>query len=331
YPRYFENIGSVRNTGVEFSVNTENVTPKKRGGFAWQSSLNLTFNRNEVTELYNDQPQDIGLGGITRIAVGQPLGTFFGYKTDGLYRTNADVPGSPEFFEKHNFTPEQIEEFNAAGKNMYLNGVRPGDVKFVDLNGDGLITSDDRTFLGNSQPLFFGGFTNIFTLKGIELNVFLQFSYGNKTFNGILTYAEAMNFTDNSTDRVLERWRSESEPGNGKMPRATALDPNNNGRLNSDRFLEDGSYLRFKTVTLSYYFPQSLINKIKLQSLKVYVSALNLLTFTRYSGFDPEVSAYGGSPAFNSASGAASNAGGAIDFYTVPQPRTITFGVNVGF
>jgi hypothetical protein len=95
--------------------------------------------------------------------------------------------------------------------------------------------------------------------------------------------------------------------------------------------LEDGSYLRFKTVTLGYYFPQSLINKIKLQSLKIYVSALNLLTFTRYSGFDPEVNAMGGSPAFNSGAGAASNAAGAIDFYTVPQPRTITFGINVGF
>ena len=331
YPRFFDNVGSVRNTGVEFSVNTENITPKKRGSFGWQSSLNLTFNRNEVTQLYNDQPQDIGLGGITRITVGQPLGTFFGYKSDGLYQTKADVPGSPEYFEKNGFTQEQIDAFNDAGKNMYLNGVRPGDVRFVDTNGDGLITSADRVILGNSQPIFFGGFTNIFTFKGFELNLFLQFSYGNKTFNGILTYAEAMNFTDNSTGRVLDRWRSESEPGDGNMPRATGFDPNNNARLNSDRFLEDGSYLRFKTVTLGYYLPQSVLSKIKLQSLKIYVSAMNLLTFTRYSGFDPEVNAMGGSPAFNSSSGGSSNAAGAIDFYTVPQPRTITFGINVGF
>lgn len=302
YGAYFSNIGSIQNRGVEITLNTENIVPKKNG-FGWRTNFNISFNRNEVTELYNNEPFPIGF--VSWVQVGQPLGTFYGYFADGVYSRQSDVP-----------------EAQAA------EGVQAGDIRFRDLDGDGVITAKDQTIIGNGQPDFTGGLTNVLTFKGFELNFFLQFMVGNDVWQGTNNFAESMTGTDNSTDRVLDRWRKEGDVTD--MPRATLLDPNNNSRRNSTRYIEDGSFLRLKTLTFAYTFPTALVKKARLQSLRLYFQGGNLLTFTKYSGFDPEVNSTSGTGNSNT-SNTNSNAVLGEDFYTYPQARTYTFGINIGF
>src|SRR5690606_17757351 len=159
---------------------------------------------------------------------------------------------------------------------------------FADTNFDGEITSDDRTKVGDPNPDFIGGFTNTFSYKGFDLSVFLQFSYGNDVFNGSRLFLEWLQGGDNQVAAVTRRWR---EPGDiTDIPRATSdgVKAAENKRASS-RFIEDGSYMRVKNVTLGYNFGSSLTDRLNLSSLRVYVSAQNLFTFTRYNGLDPEV------------------------------------------
>lgn len=273
-----ENIGEMENKGLEFSLGTHEML----GPVRWTSQLNLSLNRNKVTKLYDDQPiDDLGRGG-NRIAVGEPIGIFYSFKSLGVDPST-------------------------------------GDIVFADTNHDGEITTDDRTKVGNPNPDFIGGFTNTFAYKGFDLSVFLQFSYGNDVFNGSRLYLESLQGGDNQTTAVTRRWRS---PGDiTDIPRATS-DPvkaSENKRVSS-RFVEDGSYLRIKNVTLGYNFNSAFTNKIKLTTLRVYVSAQNLFTFTNYSGLDPEVNYSGNSTQVVG-----------TDFFTFPQARAITFGVNLKF
>jgi len=302
YTSYFSNIGSIQNRGVEITLNTENIVPKK-DGFGWRTNFNISFNRNEVTELYNNEPFPIGF--VSWVEVGQPLGTFYGYFADGVYAKQSDVP-----------------EAQAA------EGTQAGDIRFRDLDGDGVITTKDQTIIGNGQPDFTGGLTNVLSFKGFELNFFFQFMVGNDVWQGTNNYAESMTGTDNSTERVLERWRNEGDITD--MPRATLLDPNNNSRRNSTRYIEDGSFVRLKSLTFAYNFPTSFIKKIRLHSLRLYFQGGNLLTFTKYTGFDPEVNSTSGTGNLNTGN-TSSNAVLGEDFYTYPQARTYTFGINIGF
>jgi TonB-linked SusC/RagA family outer membrane protein len=270
------NIGELQNMGIEFGITTENI---KKDRFSWRSTLNYSMNKNKVTKLYNGQPLlDIGRGNNSVIE-GEPLGVFYGYVSQGVDPST-------------------------------------GDIVFQDIDGDGEITSADRTVIGDPNPDFIGGFNNILNYGQFSLTFFMQFSYGNDIFNGSRIYIESLKGEDNQLKIVEERWK---QPGDRTtIPRATITDPNNNNR-ESSRFVENGSYLRFKEVSLSYNFTKTMTDRLRLQSLKVYVTARNLFTFTNYSGMDPEVN-YAGDDILRLGT----------DFFTYPQARSIIFGISLG-
>jgi len=260
-----QNIGSIENRGLEFAVQSDNFV----GEFTWTTSFNIAFNRNEVLDLGEvDFFFDGGGSGhlkvsqVSRIAVGEPIGSFWGFQFDGIFQSEAEIA-------------------NSAQPNA-----KPGDRKFVDLNGDGQITpGGDRTYIGRAQPDFFGGFTNNIRWKGVELNAFFQYSYGNDIFNYNRIELELPTGGQNVSTEMLNRW-TPTNPSN-EYPRATR----SRVIFFSDRYIEDGSFLRLKTLTLAYNFPG--LNLPFLNGLKFYVTAQNLWTLTNYTGFDPEVSRYG--------------------------------------
>jgi TonB-dependent starch-binding outer membrane protein SusC len=242
--------------------------------FKWTTSFNHASNQNKVTNLYQDQPLDDNGRGGNRVEVGEPIGIFYGYNCLGVDPTT-------------------------------------GNLVYEDLNGDGTITADDRTKIGDPNPDFTGGMTNTFTYKSLELSVFLNWVYGNDIFNATLIYLESGTGEDNQTANMVNRWK---EPGDiTQYPRVgdTYL---------SSRFIEDGSFLRIKNVTFSYNFNKEFLKKIHIKTIKLYATVQNLFTFTKYSGMDPEVNYYG-----------ASNVIMGTDFFTYPQSRTFLLGLNLGF
>jgi len=264
------NIGTLQNKGMELVLNALVVDR----AFKWNVSLNYSANRNKVTGLYENQPiDDLGRGG-NRVAVGEPIGIFYGYRCMGVDPTT-------------------------------------GNLVYDDINKDGQITADDRTKIGDPNPDFMFGFTNVFSYKLFELSVFLQGTYGNDIYNGTLLYLGNLTAEDNQITKMLHRWK---KPGDiTDVPRV-------GDQLNSSRFIEDGSFMRIKNVTLSYNFDKKQVEKLKIKSAKLYASVQNLFTFTEYSGMDPEVNYYG-----------ASNYILGTDFFTYPQSRTIMVGLNLGF
>jgi TonB-linked SusC/RagA family outer membrane protein len=276
YTSVIDNIGELQNQGLEFGLTTDNI---KTDRFLWKSVLNISMNRNEILKLYNGQPIDFIGRGNNYITEGEPLGIFWGYDAVGVDPST-------------------------------------GDMVFRDVNGDGVVTSDDRTKIGDPNPDFIGGFDNIFTYGGFTLRLFLQFSYGNDVYNGTFVYIESMKGEDNQLVSILDRWRNVGDQTS--MPRATQTDPNNNNR-HSSRFIEDGSYLRVKELMFGYEFDDKVLKRLHLSGLKLYVSAYNLLTWTRYDGMDPEVN-YAG----------ADNLRLGTDFFTYPNPRKVVFGINIG-
>jgi hypothetical protein len=194
---------------------------------------------------------------------------------------------------------------------------RPGDIKWKDVNSDGVINSADQEILGTALPTYFGGFTNTFTYGNFEMTAFFQFVGGNKIVNYNRSFAEGMNSVFGQFATVLNRW-TPTNPST-TMPRAVWGDPANNRRA-SDRWIEDGSFTRLKNLLIGYNFNQNAVKKMKISSLKLFLQAQNLFTWTKYTGFDPEVSTF---TVTNTAQG--------TDFLTFPQPRIITFGINAGF
>ncbi len=288
-----QNIGEMRNTGVELSLNTVNF----RGDFNWNTTFNIAYNDNEILSLFNDQPIDVGFA--SRIAVGQPLGAFYGWVTDGIFQNQAEIDG-------HAFQ---------------TNGTAPGDFRFVDLNGDNVINDQDRTFIGAALPDLTGGLTSNMSYKGISLDLFFQFALGNEIYNNNLAFAEGLNSIFAPTQRSFDgAWREEGQ--NTIYPRVAIGDPNLN-RRDSDRFAEDGSYIRLKTATLAYQFPSSMFGNSGIRNLRIFVAGTNLLTWTDYSWFDPEVNTFTESDDSNGALG--------TDFLTYPQAQSVSFGLNLGF
>ena len=302
-----QNVGEIRNRGIEFDVNYAVVTA---GDFQWTSNFNIGFNENEVLSLVDDIPFDVGFA--SRVAVGQPLGSFFGAVTDGIFQNQGEVDAHA----------------------TQTGGTAPGDFRFADISGgagpdgvvgtaddlapDGIINDNDRTFIGKALPDWTGGLTNTFSYKGFDLSAFFQFAVGFQIYNNNLAFAEGLNSVFAPTTNAFEnRWQNEGDITN--IPRIVNGDPNGN-RRDSDRFVEDGDYLRLKTATFGYSFPSTLLDKINVRKLRVFVSGSNLLTFTGYSWFDPEVSTFNNN-----------NASLGTDFLTTPQARTIIFGINVGF
>jgi TonB-linked SusC/RagA family outer membrane protein len=275
------NAGSIENRGLDVSLSTVNTVRNWR----WTTDFNISFNENEVTDLqYTDvyyfgriysNNQDVAV-----VREGLPLGTFFGYVSEGV---------DPE----------------------------TGDLKYKDVNANGIFDPGDRTIIGYGQPKFVFGLTNNLSWRRWDLNVFFQGSYGNDVYNATRIDLEGMFDSKNQSTAVLRRWTPDNRDTD--IPRAIGGGKVDNVR-NSSRFVEDGSYVRLKQLTLSYNFNPARLQRLNMGRLSIYATGQNLLTFTNYSGFDPEVNAFGRS---------ATELG--IDYGTYPQARTLTVGANVEF
>lgn len=288
------NAGKIENKGIEFSLSTDNL----RGELRWSSDFNISFNQNKVVSLNDTIPLPTGNidfnYNVARIEAGHPVNAFYGYVTNGIFQTQQEV--------------DQYAT-QVPGADPY-NRTSPGDIRFVDLNNDGVIDDNDRTYIGNPNPDFTFALNNSFAYKGFDLNIFLQGVYGNDIFNANRIWSEGMSSAQNQTTATLDRWTG---PGtSNSMPRAVYSDPNGNTRA-SDRYVEDGSYLRIKTVTLGYTLPARMTKRLKISSARIYATGQNLVTFTKYSGFDPEVPVNG------------------IDLNVYPVTRTFSLGVNLSF
>lgn len=313
YGSAFQNIGSVRNQGIEFTLNTVNI---KNKDFSWESSFNISFNRSKVLALANNQEYLLSSirwhsswytipGYIAKI--GEPLGLMYGYIWDGVYQ-----------YDDFNKSPAGAytlkDEISTNGNTR--TSIQPGDIKYKDLNGDKMVTASDYTVIGNSLPIHTGGFSNNFTYKGFDLNLFFQWSYGNKIQNTNRLVFEGNGINNPYLQQFASfanRWTPENQ--SHTMFRTNGYF----GGGYSSRTVEDGSYLRLKTVSLGYNVPKTFLQKIKLSSARIYTSAQNLWTWTKYSGLDPEVSTYN------------SVLTGGFDYSAYPRPYTIAFGLDVTF
>jgi len=298
------NVGSMTNNGFELQAGYN----KRTGDFKWNASANISFITNKVTRLAAAVPNiesgldaDLSEGeNVTNTAVGHPIQSFFGWQTEGIFQNTADV-------QKH---AKQVK------------ATSPGDIKFKDINGDDTITNDDRVFLGSFIPKFTYAFNLGANYKGFDASAFFQGVQGNKIYNATRTISEGMVRFFNSSTRVLDAWT----PGhtNTDVPRAISSDPNHNARP-SNRFLEDGSYLRLKNVMLGYTVPDKFLQttaKGVIRGFRIYVSAQNVLTFTKYTGFDPEV----GNRTINT-----STLNNGIDAAVYPQPKAYQVGIQANF
>ncbi|SDZ88065.1 SusC/RagA family TonB-linked outer membrane protein [Pedobacter hartonius] len=304
FTTYTTNAGSMYNKGLELDLQTINI---KSTDFSWTTNFNISFNRNKILSLANNNaPYASGFG--SWVQVGDPIGAFRGYKVSGIFQNQAEI-------DQLN-TVARTKTGNATALYQ-VQATAPGDIRFEDLNGDGVITSEDQTILGSAQPKFVGGLSNSFKYKMFDLSMLWQFSYGNKVLNWARSFAEGMNAIYGQFATTLDRWTPTHT--DTEMPRAVLGDPNTNNRV-SDRFIENGSYLRMKNLSLGFSLPDNMATKLHVRKLRIFAAAQNLATVTKYKGFDPEVSTFNSTPA---------SAG--TDFLTAPQAKTFTFGVNIGF
>lgn len=285
-----KNLGKVENRGIELSISTKNI----EGAFQWSTDFNFLSNRNKVLDI-GGAPR-IFAGEVANIAqnvnsgiirVGKPLGSFYGYITDGVYQSAAELTALPD----------------ASAKKV-------GDRKYKDLNNDKKIDDNDRTIIGRAQPNFLGGISNTFSYKGIDLTIFVQGVSGNKILNANRFELEYLNGTTNQDRDMLNRWTPTHT--NTDIPRAATTRPAN--RI-STRQIEDGSYLRLKNIQLAYT-----LHFKSVQSVRVYVTAQNFVTWTRYSGYDPEVNRFG-----------QDSRSQGFDYASYPAAKTLLLGLNVNF
>lgn len=281
-----KNIGAIENKGVEFGVDAT-ILDKE---FNWDINFNITFNENKIIDLGGEE-EIIPANTNTIIKVGESLGTFYGYVSDGLFQSQDEIVNSAQ--------PT----------------ARPGDVRFIDFDENGVINENDQKIIGNAQPEFFGGINNTFSYKNFELSTFFQFVYGNDLYNLNLIRLENLTGLQNQRTTVLNRWTPDNT--NTNIPRATTTKPVDQSY---DRYVEDGSYLRMKNIQLAYNFPQSFTSQLNIQNLRIYANAQNLLTFTDYSGLDPEVSRYG-----------SDNIRQGFDSGSYPNTKLFTLGLNIKF
>jgi TonB-linked SusC/RagA family outer membrane protein len=291
YASELENVGAVSNKGFEFSINTENIRAKD---FSWKSTLILGTNKNKVLNLGPGVSSYFPLAPTGQVspvivAVGLPVGAFWGYATNGLLSASDVAKGVPT-----------------------LAGVpqKEGDTKYVDWNHDGVITTADKHYLGSSQPKWTYGFSNTVTYKHFDLSFLFQGSYGNKIFNLLQQTLERPTLSLNVSSTLLNRW-SPSNP-DGTVARAT----DSPVPQVTDRYIENGSYLKLKNLSLGYTFPNG-TGAIKTKQIRVYVSAQNLWTITKYTGYDPEANFYD-----------TDNTKAGIDYGIYPPTRTFLAGIN---
>ncbi|RSK46633.1 SusC/RagA family TonB-linked outer membrane protein [Hymenobacter perfusus] len=285
------NAASAYNRGIDVSLTSHNFTGSGQD-LNWSTTLNVSAFKTKLEDLgaglpYNGQGSLSGT--IVRYDVNQAFGSFYGFQADGLFQTQAEVDAAPK----------------------QETGTAPGDIRFRDTNGDGVITDLDRTFIGNPNPNFSFGITNTLNFRNFDLSFFIQGVQGNDVYNLNRYITEsALYSTTNGTTRILNRWTGEGTSND--VPRAINGDPNRNLRV-STHFIEDGSYVRLKNLTFGYTLPKSIMSRISASQLRVYFTAQNLATLTKYTGYDPEVSASG------------------VDLGIYPQARVFMGGLNIGF
>ena len=342
YTYQYQNIGAIRNRGVEVVLNSVNIDRKD---FTWTTDFNISFNRSKVLAIYGEGENDY----FTRsedeghcqymIRVGEPIGQFYGYQYDGIYTT--------DMFDQLADGSYLLKDGIAYDKNRKRSDIKPGDFKIKrqgeleDADGNPQFSStanDDRVVLGNAMPLFTGGLSNTFRWKGFDLSVFMNFSYGNKIFNMSTQRFIGPYLPNQTMSAVMGNRFTLIDPATGKettnLTRLAELNPNQYDEdvmwsINSDnklaitcpmdRYMEDGSYLRLNTITLGYTLPKNLSRKIYVDNLRVYTTLNNIYTFTNYTGYDPEVS--------NSSS--ILSAG--MDNSAYPRAKGCVIGINVTF
>jgi TonB-linked SusC/RagA family outer membrane protein len=290
------NIGNVENRGFDLEINSFNTSASS--SVKWNSALNFSVNKNEVTKLARDT--DVNLQSGILLREGEPIGTFYGYEFEGIFQTDEEADESAVFVQQ-------------SGANK----ARAGDRKYRDINADGVITEADRTILGNALPDFTWGLNNNVEFKNFTLSFFIQASHGNEMANLNSSLLEDFRGINNvSAEAGLNRW-TPTNPSN-RYPRALA-NPIDVGTFSST-MVEDASYVRLKNVTLGYNIPSSLVQRINVRNIRVYVSATNLVTITDYNGFDPEGSSYGTATALPG-----------VDQGRYPLTKTYLLGLNIGF
>ncbi len=292
----FANVGSVQNQGVEMNVNWRNYENELKYSFG----VNATYNQNKMTKIGNEEKVLPGAswaiaGMVTRAEEGLPIGYFWGYQTDGIFQN----------------TNEVFAHIGSTGQPLQPSA-KPGDVRFVDVNGDGKINADDRTMIGNPTPDWTFGINANFDYKQFDMSFLFIGAYGHEIFNG--AQRQDLRYTNRPVS-ALDRWTEEGSTN--EVPRYTWSDGNNNYRV-SDLYIEDGSYIRLKNIQLGYTLKRSFLNRIGATNWRFYVSAENLLTITNYSGPDPEI-------------GARSSFDIGIDRGVYPQARTFRLGTSITF
>ena len=303
------NIGSMKNWGYEFQAGYNYA----KGDFRGNVSANVGITRNRVLSLatptasiYAGLDADYGGYDITKTEVGQPVQSFYGYQVEGIFQSQAAINAA--------------NAIDGNEQTRYQDNAAPGDIKFKDLNGDGKIDPNDRTYLGSYIPKFNYGANFNATYKNFDFTLYLQGVQGNKIYNGTKVVTQGMLRLFNAGPAVLNAWTPTNT--NTDIPRAISGDPNNNSRT-SDRFIEDGSYMRIKNLTIGYSIPTktlgSLTNDV-ISKVRVYVSSQNLLTLTKYTGYDPEIGSRNGTLLRNG-----------IDYANFPQSRTILAGLQLTF
>ncbi len=313
----FVNNGTVDNRGLEVALTYR----KNTGRFTYSFSGNFTTIENELVSLGEGQPR---INGVTRTEPGQPIGYFYGWVKEGIFQTKEEVTAKNTKPEMDPVTGQQKVDANGAPVfTPYQPGAQPGDVIFKDIDGDGVITDRDRTRIGSPFPKYTYGFTANAAYANFDLSLMLQGVGGVDIYNGMGVFLTGIYRPYNASSAALNRW-TESNPTND-MPRAVSGDPNNNARI-SDRFVEKGDFMRIKNLTLGYSVPTAGLeswSKGAVSSVRLYATAQNLLTFTKYSGFDPEKGANGEPSVANTQRG--------IDGGTFPQARVILVGLQLGF
>lgn len=330
------NYGSIENKGLEITLDAHPVQLKN---FSWDSNFQISFNKNKLLSLSDTENATlVGYGQWGDVVcvseIGKPLYNFYGYKVEGVYKDLDDIQNSAK-----------PAKYPSDGVFSRGNTVWVGDIKYKDVDENGIIDERDRTDLGSPLPKFTFGWTNTFRYRNLDLSIFLNGSYGNKVMNYNSLTLTHMNstWTNQLQSVVSKRARLEpidptivyadgskwfdhidnvrvKNPGT-KIPHSSINDPNDNDRI-SDRYVEDGSFLRIKNITLGYTFPKALLNKAKIENLRVYVNIQNLYTFTKYTGYDPEVGA-----STQDSSGLTYG----LDNGRYPSPAMYSFGLNITF
>ena len=310
----WKNVGKIRNKGIEIAINSTNIASKS--GFRWTTDFNISFIRNELRalaggakEMQTSASWNSDYTGYDYTArVGQSLGLIYGYVFDGVYQTSD--------FNVNAATGEYVLKEGVTDISDHAGvPVEPGMVKYKDTDGDGVITTADRTVIGNGTPKWYGGITNTFSFKGVDLSFMFQFNYGNDVYNATRIYAsQTQDQRANLMAEVADRWTVTN--ASNKVP---AWDGYIKNEIYS-RFIEDGSFLRLKNLTVGYTFPQRWTRKFYVSKLRLYFTAQNLFVVTGYKGYDPEVNMRASNPMTPS-----------LDWGAYPKSKVYTFGIDLTF